>query len=53
MDGMNEAGFAISVLHLDGKPTQQNIGNKKLTTTVAMRYLLDKDGKTTRVYMPR
>ena len=42
MDGMNEAGFAISVLHLDGKPTQQNTGNKKLTTTVAMRYLLDK-----------
>lgn len=42
MDGMNEAGFAISVLHLDGKPTQQNTGSKKLTTTVAMRYLLDK-----------
>ena len=42
MDGMNEAGFAISVLHLDGKPTQQNTGGKKLTTTVAMRYLLDK-----------
>lgn len=41
MDGMNEAGFAISVLHLDGKPTQQNTGSKKLTTTVAMRYLLD------------
>ena len=41
MDGMNEAGFAISVLHLDGKPTQQNTGSKKLTTTVTMRYLLD------------
>ena len=42
MDGMNETGFAISVLHLDGKPTQQNTGSKKLTTTVTMRYLLDK-----------
>ena len=41
MDGMNEAGFAISVLHLDGKPTQQNTVGKKMTTTVAMRYLLD------------
>lgn len=41
MDGMNEAGFAICVLHLDGKPTQQVNTGKKLTTTVAMRYLLD------------
>ena len=41
MDGMNEAGFSISVLHLDGKPTQQNTVGKKITTTVAMRYLLD------------
>lgn len=41
MDGMNEAGFAICVLHLDGKPTQQNGNANKLTTTVLMRYLLD------------
>lgn len=41
MDGMNEAGFAICVLHLDGKPTQQNTGAVKLTTTVLMRHLLD------------
>ncbi len=41
MDGMNEAGFAVSVLHLDGKPTQQASTGKKLTTTVAMRMMLD------------
>lgn len=41
MDGMNEAGFAICVLHLDGKPTQQNNTGCKMTTTVLMRYLLD------------
>ncbi len=41
MDGMNEAGFAVSVLHLDGKPTQQESTGKKLTTTLAMRMMLD------------
>lgn len=42
MDGMNEAGFAIGVLHLDGKPTQQKDNSKySLTTTVMMRCLLD------------
>ncbi len=41
MDGMNEAGFAVSVLHLDGKPTQQASTGKKLTTTLAMRMMLD------------
>ncbi len=41
MDGMNEAGFAVSVLHLDGKPTQQTTMGKKLTTTLAMRMMLD------------
>lgn len=41
MDGMNEAGFSICVLHLDGKATQQSSGANKLFTTVLMRYLLD------------
>lgn len=41
MDGMNEAGFAICVLHLDGKPTQQDNTGCKMTTTVLLRYLLD------------
>ena len=45
LDGINENGFAVSVLKLDGKPTQQQeTGKKKIFTTVAMRMLLDKAG---------
>ena len=45
LDGINEDGFAVSVLKLDGKPTQQQeTGKKKIFTTVAMRMLLDKAG---------
>lgn len=43
MDGMNEDGFAIGVLHLDGKPTKQADASKKnIYMNVAMRLLLDK-----------
>lgn len=43
LDGINEDGFAICVLKLDGKPTrQQTEGNKNIFTTVAMRMLLDR-----------
>ena len=43
LDGINEDGFAISVLKLDGKPTRQtNTANKTIFTTVAMRMLLDR-----------
>lgn len=43
LDGINEDGFAISVLKLDGKPTrQQEEGKKNIFTTVAMRMLLDR-----------
>lgn len=43
LDGINEDGFAVSVLKLDGKPTlQQEPGKKKIFTTVAMRMLLDR-----------
>lgn len=42
LDGINEDGFAICVLKLDGKPTkQEQPGKKKIFTTVAMRMLLD------------
>lgn len=41
MDGMNEKGLAVGVLHLDGEATWQDSGKKKIATTVAMRYLLD------------
>ena len=43
LDGINEDGFAISVLKLDGKPTRQTDESKKTVfTTVAMRMLLDR-----------
>ena len=43
LDGINEDGFAVSVLKLDGLPTlQQTPGKKKTFTTVAMRMLLDR-----------
>lgn len=42
MDGLNEKGLAVSVLKLDGAPTRQNTGKKKITTTAALRLMLDK-----------
>ena len=43
LDGINEEGFAISVLKLDGKPTRQTKSSQKtIFTTVAMRMLLDR-----------
>ena len=43
LDGINEDGFAISVLKLDGKPTRQTKSSQKtIFTTVAMRMLLDR-----------
>lgn len=43
LDGINEDGFAISVLKLDGKPTKQtNAGKPTIFTTIAMRMLLDR-----------
>lgn len=42
MDGMNEKGLAVSVLKLDGQPTHQQTGKKKITTTAALRLMLDR-----------
>lgn len=43
MDGINEDGFAIGVLHLDGKPTvQTEQGKPNVFMNVAMRMLLDR-----------
>lgn len=43
LDGINEDGFAICVLKLDGNPTKQEVaGKKNIFTTVAMRMLLDR-----------
>ena len=42
LDGMNEKGFACCMLWLDDKPTRQSTGKTPITTTVAMRLLLDR-----------
>lgn len=43
MDGINEDGFAIGVLHLGGNPTKQDApGKLSINTTIAMRMLLDR-----------
>lgn len=43
LDGINEDGFAIGVLSLNEPPTTQNDASKKnISTTVAMRMLLDR-----------
>lgn len=43
LDGINEDGFAVSVLKLDGLPTKQEDTDKPtIFTTVAMRMLLDR-----------
>lgn len=43
LDGINEDGFAVSVLKLDGKQTiQTEAGKPNIFTTVAMRMLLDR-----------
>lgn len=42
LDGINEDGFAMGVLALDGKPTRQaEPGKKRIGTSVAIRMLLD------------
>lgn len=46
VDGMNEKGLSVSVLELQTQPTNQNMGNPSITTTVAVRMLLDKASTT-------
>lgn len=42
VDGMNEKGLSVSVLKLTDKQTQQETGKPGITTTTAVRMLLDK-----------
>lgn len=42
VDGMNEKGFTVSVLMLTGTPTNQSTGKPKISTTVAIRMMLDR-----------
>ena len=42
LDGINDRGVSIAVLTLDSEPVHQNIaGKKNLSTTLAIRYVLD------------
>lgn len=42
LDGMNEKGFACCMLWLDDQPTTQHTGKTPITTTVALRLMLDR-----------
>ena len=42
LDGMNEKGLAVGVLLIDTKPTNQNTEKVDITTTTAIRMMLDK-----------
>lgn len=42
MDGINEAGLAIAVLELKAKPTKQRREKPSITTSIAMRAVLDR-----------
>ncbi len=41
LDGINEKGVSIAVLTLDSQPTKQNTGKKKISTSLAIRIVLD------------
>lgn len=46
LDGMNEKGVSIAVLTLDCEPTRQNTGKPVISTTLAIRLILDKAATT-------
>ncbi len=46
LDGMNEKGVSIAVLTLDSEPVYQNTGKPVISTTLAIRLVLDKAATT-------
>lgn len=46
LDGMNEKGVAIAVLTLDSDPTVQDSGKEKISTSMAIRLVLDRAATT-------
>ena len=46
LDGINEKGVSIAVLTLDSEPTRQNTDLPTITTTLAIRLVLDKAAST-------
>lgn len=46
LDGMNEKGVSIAVLTLDSEPTNQDTDKPNISTTLAIRLVLDKAATT-------
>lgn len=46
LDGMNEKGVSIAVLTLDSKPTRQDTGKPNISTSMAIRLVLDRAATT-------
>ena len=46
LDGINEMGVSISVLTLDSEPVRQNTGKPVISTTLAIRLVLDRAATT-------
>lgn len=46
LDGMNEKGVSIAVLTLDSDPVNQNTGKQKISTSLAIRLVLDRAATT-------
>lgn len=46
LDGMNEKGVSIAVLTLDSEPVNQCTGKPKITTSLAIRLVLDRAATT-------
>ena len=46
LDGINEKGVSISVLTLDSEPVRQNTGKPIISTTLAIRLVLDRAATT-------
>lgn len=46
LDGMNEKGVSIAVLTLDSEPTRQTTDRPTITTSLAIRLVLDKAAST-------
>ncbi len=47
LDGINEKGVSVAILTLDSKPTRQHEeGKKNITTSLALRLILDKADST-------
>lgn len=46
LDGMNEKGVSIAVLTLDSEPTRQDRGNPDISTSLAIRLVLDRAAST-------